>query len=118
MRRVRSGPAPSVDELFARIRAGTAKAQAPAPAPRPRPSGRRRRPPSDVADGGAGRAEPAKADAAGVTDAGGATGRRRCGRDRATSPREATEAEPAVEPGPDAFIIARRDDLLTPITRG
>jgi DivIVA domain-containing protein len=88
-----SGSTPSVDELFARIRAGTASAAA-SPA-KPAPDA----PVPDVVDLGVD--EPANDGANGEThaDAAGA---------------EATEAEPV--PGADDALIARRDELLAPVT--
>jgi DivIVA domain-containing protein len=103
--------APSVDELFARIRAGTAQRQEPAPEPeRAAPVAT-----EDVPEGGADRAEPAKADAGGVMENSGATEDVVADAIEDDSPEEA-DTERAVLPGPDAFIISRRDELLTPIT--
>ena len=102
--------APSVDELFARIRAGTAETQKPVPEPKQAaPSAT-----ENVADGGADRAQPAKADEGGVTDGSGAT--EDVVAHAVEDESEDAETEHAVAPGPDAFIIIRRDDLLTPIT--
>jgi len=87
-------PGPSVDELFARIRAGSGEtgqpdATAVAPAPEAGPEGAPG--PADVADAGV------EADA-GTADA--------------TETNEEAEAVP----GPDDPLIARRDDLLAPVT--
>jgi DivIVA domain-containing protein len=99
--------APSVDELFARIRAGTAGTQQPASTV-PADGG-------DVAAGGADHAEPAKADARDASDPSGATGGTVEVVADVPSEESATEDD-AVAPGPDDSIIARRDALLTPIT--
>ncbi len=108
------GPGPSVDELFARIRAGTAgKPQAEPltePLTEPQAEPQAEPPPATAsatkADRGseAAVADPVKAETA--PDAG------------EPSEDEATEDEPAGEEAelPDAPIIARRDELLTPIT--
>jgi DivIVA domain-containing protein len=103
--------APSVDELFARIRAGTAETKKPAPEPERAATAAT----EDVAEGGADRAEPAKADAGGVMEGSGATEDVVADAVEDDSPEEA-DTERAVPPGPDAFIISRRDELLTPIT--
>jgi DivIVA domain-containing protein len=131
-------PGPSVDELFARIRAGTAEtpeptpeAEPPAPAAAKGDGGRR----AEVADP-AKTADPAKAadpaktanaaadaaavggvadaaaasDAAAAVDAAGAV-------DVAPGAAEEPTAEgDDLPPGPDSPVIARRDDLLTPIS--
>jgi DivIVA domain-containing protein len=98
--------APSVDELFARIRAGTGETQQPGPGAEPTV-------PAAGAEtaSGADRAEPAKADAGDPTGGSGSV------EVVAVVPAEepATE-EHDVVPGPDDSIIARRDQLLTPIT--
>ncbi len=78
-----SGSTPSVDELFARIRAGTASAAAPPEEPAPEPAG----------DGAKGEAH---------AEAAGGEGE------------EVAESEPV--PGADDELIARRDELLTPVT--
>ena len=109
-----SGAAPSVDELFARIRAGSVTgASPPGTTAGNAPVGTAME--SAVveggADGGADRAEgggaPA-AEAAGVETAGAATA------EAEAAEAEAAEAEAA--PGPDDQIIARRDELLAPVT--
>jgi DivIVA domain-containing protein len=105
--------APSVDELFARIRAGTGATeesasggeQTSAPADEGQTSGERDH------------AEPANADA----DAGNAIRTKDAGVDAvevdtAVPSEEAAADEQEPVPGPDDAIIARRDDLLTPIT--
>jgi DivIVA domain-containing protein len=94
--------APSVDELFARIRAGTGETGAPASEAESTAS-------AASETGGGERVEPAKADPGGATDV------------TPVEDAEAASEEPATEedevaPGPDGAIIARRDDLLTPIT--
>jgi DivIVA domain-containing protein len=102
-----SGAAPSVDELFARIRAGSATgASPPGTTTGNAPAGGATEPAvvEGGADGGADRAvgggapaaEATEAEAAGVQAAGA----------------EAAEAAP----GPDDEIIARRDELLSPVT--
>jgi DivIVA domain-containing protein len=99
------GAAPSVDELFARIRAGTAETAAPAAqAEPPPPAGAK----DDAADG-TGVARPAKA--APEADVASAV---------LAEPAEDVTEEPApaeddVAPGPDDPVIARRDELVTPI---
>jgi DivIVA domain-containing protein len=103
--------APSVDELFARIRAGTAATKEPAPEQQQAAPAAT----EDVAGGGTERAEPAKADAGIVTDRSGATEDVVADAIEDDS-EEDEETERAVVPGPDAFIISRRDELLTPIT--
>ena len=103
--------APSVDELFARIRAGTAETQGPAPEAKPAAPAAS----EDAPGRGADRAEPAKADAGGGPDADAATAEVVADAIEDDSP-EDPETEQAVAPGPDAFIISRRDELLTPIT--
>jgi len=100
---------PSVDELFARIRAGTGATQ-PAPAAEAGPAAA-----GAETAGGRDRAEPAKADAGDATDGSGAV------EDAAEAVAVVAPEEPATEgddvaPGPDDAIIARRDELLTPIT--
>ena len=92
--------APSVDELFARIRAGTAAAQDAAAAAEPPPEAAAK----EAAADGAKVPDPAQA----AGDAG------------APAADDATE-EPApvadeVPPGPDDPVIARRDELVTPIS--
>jgi len=99
--------APSVDELFARIRAGTAASQQPASTV-PAAGG-------DVAARGTGHAEPAKADAGDASDPSGATGDTVEVVADVPSEESATEDDD-VAPGPDDSLIARRDALLTPIT--
>jgi hypothetical protein len=96
---------PSVDELFARIRAGSAevKDQAPSAAPTTvvpaQPAG-----PDDATapDGPVTETLPSSEAATGISGAADERGP------------DAEEAEPP--PGPDDAIIARRDELLTPIT--
>jgi DivIVA domain-containing protein len=112
------GPGPSVDELFARIRAGSGETEEAAPGSAP----------TTVLP-----AQPVDTDeTAAVTDpataapAGGEARARRGAEDGATGEAdadevepdglEAEEPEPEAEPGPDDAIIARRDELLTPIT--
>ena len=96
---------PSVDELFARIRAGSAAADEPAASAAPttvvpaQPSGHDEA--TDVDDPVTETIPTSEATTA-VDEAGTASGP------------EAEEAEPT--PGPDDAIIARRDELLTPIT--
>jgi DivIVA domain-containing protein len=93
---------PSVDELFARIRAGTGEGQdaaADAEPPAPAAAKREEANQADVPD-------PAKAApevAAGVDEA-------------VAAVEEAEPEEEDVPPGPDDPIIARRDELVTPIT--
>jgi DivIVA domain-containing protein len=99
---VEGAAAPSVDELFARIRAGTGETGAPAPEGEPTA-------PAASETGGTERAEPAKADPGVVADTSPAEGA------DVVSEEPVTE-EDEVAPGPDDAIIARRDDLLTPIT--
>ncbi len=103
-------PGPSVDELFARIRAGSGEPEEPAAAADPPtpPTGEEPRT-EEVADV----PDPAKATAAGseVDDAG-VTGD--AAEDGASA--ESGPAETEVVPGPDDTLIARRDELLTPIT--
>jgi hypothetical protein len=104
------GSAPSVDELFARIRAGTAGKTGAAPQAEPQAEPQTEPPPPAPSAAKADRgseaevADPARAS----TD------------DDAGEPPvdEAAEDEPAAEEAelPDAPIIARRDDLLTPIS--
>jgi DivIVA domain-containing protein len=106
--------APSVDELFARIRAGTAETKTKEPAPEAERATTAAA--EDVAGGGAGRAQPAKADAGGVTDGNAAAADVAVSDAIEDDSPEEPEAEHAVAPGPDAFIISRRDELLTPIT--
>ncbi len=107
------GPGPSVDELFARIRAGSGETM-------PGEPGR-----SETAQPGAG-AEP-PAEAAGTTDAAATADAPTAaevavGAAEAPANQEAEAHEPEVEaeaepvPGPDDPIIARRDELLTPVT--
>ena len=103
--------APSVDELFARIRAGTGETQQPAPEAEPTAPAAG----GDETAGGGDRAEPAKADAGDATDRSGAA------EDAVdvvavVPPEEPATEEHDVAPGPDDSIIARRDELLTPIT--
>ena len=113
-------PGPSVDELFARIRAGSGETEEPAPGAAPTtvvPA----QPADSDATTAAGPATSASAvseaaiseaavseavvseTVAGSVDAGGATG-------------ELDPEEADTPPGPDDAIIARRDELLTPIT--
>jgi DivIVA domain-containing protein len=101
--------APSVDELFARIRAGTGAAQQPA-------SGAEPTTPTaggdETAEGG---------DRTAKADAGDASGKGGSVEDTVDAAAADPPGEPATEehdvaPGPDDFIIARRDELLTPIT--
>jgi DivIVA domain-containing protein len=100
------GSGPSVDELFARIRAGTAGKPGAAPQAEPQTVP----PPAAASAAKADRgseaevADPAKAETA--ADAG------------EPPVDEAAEDEPAAEEAelPDAPIIARRDELLTPIS--
>ena len=108
------GPGPSVDELFARIRAGTAEKQAAvaaAAAEPPAPAA-----PKDDEGSGSGATEPATAEdaASGARAARVGTGDVADG--IAESGEESPEDEAEVVPGPDDPIIARRDELLTPIT--
>jgi DivIVA domain-containing protein len=100
------GAAPSVDELFARIRAGTAETQKPAPEAELPARGATKH--DGETAGGTDRPAPAKADAG----------------DTHAAAEDATAVVPVVEPatevlevvpGPDDSIIARRDELLTPI---
>ncbi len=111
-------PGPSVDELFARIRAGSGETEEPAPSAAPA-TGEPAQPAS--ASDAASVADPATSTSAGAgrgsveseavvsevaaasVDTGGATG-------------ELDAEEPEAPPGPDDAIIARRDELLTPIT--
>jgi DivIVA domain-containing protein len=95
--------APSVDELFARIRAGTGETQLPEPVT-PAAGG------GESAAGGE-RAEPAKADAGDATGPSASVDVVVVG-----SPEDPATEEDDVAPGPDDAIIARRDELLTPIT--
>ena len=104
------GTAPSVDELFARIRAGTAEVPEPVAEaePPPRAAEQDAAGGADVADV----ADPAKAasgvDAA-VADA--------AVEDAAEVPADEDEDdEVVVAPGPNAAVIARRDELVTPIS--
>ena len=99
------GAAPSVDELFARIRAGTAETQK--PVSEADPPARDATEHDDETAAGTDRPAPANADAG----------------ERAAA-EDATAVVPVVEPatevlevvpGPDDSIIARRDELLTPI---
>ena len=94
---------PSVDELFARIRAGTAETPAPAAEQAPQVAA----PAAAPDNGGSGPAVAAPAKAADAAETTGAA-------DDAAE--EAAAEEPEPEPGPDDPIIARRDELLTPIT--
>jgi DivIVA domain-containing protein len=87
-------PGPSVDELFARIRAGSDEMQQPAVAEEPPV------PESTTVDAGA--VDGPNATAAGVERAGAEEGE--------------GEVEAEAMPGPDDPIIARRDELLTPVT--
>ena len=98
--------APSVDELFARIRAGTAETQPPAPAA-PEAG-------TEETAGDADHMAPAKADGADASDPSDAAGDAVDGVAVVRSEQSTTE-EDAVAPGPDDSIIARRDELLTPI---
>jgi DivIVA domain-containing protein len=103
--------APSVDELFARIRAGTGETAQPAPEAEPADPAAG----ADETGSGAGRAAPAKADAGDGSDGSGSVA------DTAVvvavvRPEEPATEEDDVAPGPDDAIIARRDELLTPIT--
>jgi DivIVA domain-containing protein len=96
-------PGPSVDELFARIRAGTAEkreaaAAAAAAAEPPVPAG-----PEDDAGSGAGATDPAPSVDAAVAAA-------------VDGGEEPTDDEPEAASGPDDPIIARRDELLTPVS--
>ena len=92
--------APSVDELFARIRAGTAAAQEAAAAAEPPPEATAK----EAAADGAKVPDPAQAaEDAGAEAAGDAT-------------EEAAPVEDEVPPGPDDPVIARRDELVTPIS--
>ena len=103
--------APSVDELFARIRAGTAESQQSAQASPASPAS-----PADEGDEGAGatdRAESAKADAG---DAPEASDGAADAVEVVVASAEAETEQHDVAPGPDDAIIARRDELLTPIT--
>jgi DivIVA domain-containing protein len=95
--------APSVDELFARIRAGTAVAPESAAAAEPPPPAT---PETDPADGAAEAVDPAKA--ATSTDAVPAEAAAEQGPD--------DDADAEGEPGPDDPIIARRDELVAPIS--
>jgi hypothetical protein len=97
---------PSVDELFARIRAGTAAGQQPVPTA-PAAGG-------DETASGADHAEPAKADAGDASDQRGAAGDVVEGAAGESSEEPVTQGD-EVAPGPDDSIIARRDELLTPI---
>ena len=105
------GPGPSVDELFARIRAGTAGKPQAEPETEPHTEPLTEPPPAAASATKADRgSETAVADAVKAETAADA------GEPRAD---EATEAERAGEEEaelPDAPIIARRDELLTPIT--
>jgi DivIVA domain-containing protein len=99
--------APSVDELFARIRAGTAESKdSPATAEPSTPAG-----PGNGAEAGAQVTDPGAAvDAAAAPETGGAaTG----GDDDVVEEPGPDEAE--LPPGPDDPIITKRDELLTPI---
>ena len=92
--------APSVDELFARIRAGTAAAQEAAAEAEPPPETT----PEETAADGAKLPDPAKATTDVAVEAADDT---------------AAEPEPAedeVPPGPDDPVIARRDELVAPIS--
>jgi DivIVA domain-containing protein len=103
-----SGAAPSVDELFARIRAGSATAASQPGATAGNAPGRAAAEPAVVdggTDDGADRAAGDDAPAAAGTEAEAEAG---------TAEAEAAEAEAA--PGPDDEIIARRDELLAPVT--
>ena len=96
---------PSVDELFARIRAGSAAVEEPAPSAAPttvvpaQPAGDDD---ATAADGPVTETLPSSEAATGVSAGAPPSGSK------------AEEAEPT--PGPDDAIIARRDELLTPIT--
>jgi hypothetical protein len=108
------GAAPSVDELFARIRAGAADADADDDSQKTDPG-----PVSDAtADSGAGPMTPAAPEAAagaGAMSTGAATSG---GEPAATQAVLAVEVVEVVEeaPGPDDPLIARRDELLEPVT--
>jgi DivIVA domain-containing protein len=113
-------PGPSVDELFARIRAGTAEKQAAAAAAAAEPPA----PAAPKDDGGSG---PGATDPATAADADAASGAQAAGDgtgdvavgiadDVADGGEESPEDEAEVVQGPDDPIIARRDELLTPIT--
>ena len=97
--------APSVDELFARIRAGTAETRQPAPAAPPAGG--------DEAEDGADHGEGAKPDAGDASEA--SAGAAETVEVVVASAESETE-EHDIAPGPDDAIIARRDELLTPIT--
>ncbi len=98
-----SGAAPSVDELFARIRAGSATgASPPGTTAGNAPAGGSTEP-AVLEGGGAPAAEATGAEAAGVEAAG-------------AEPAEAEAAVAETVPGPDDEIIARRDELLAPVT--
>jgi DivIVA domain-containing protein len=97
--------APSVDELFARIRAGTAETQQPAPAAPPAGA--------DEAEDGADHGEGAKSDAG---DASEASAGAADAVEVVVASAESEIEEHDIAPGPDDAIIARRDELLTPIT--
>jgi DivIVA domain-containing protein len=90
-----SGAAPSVDELFARIRAGSATGAAPSAAKA-----------GDTSEGGAEAPAPIDGGAAGGAGSGATD----------TEPTEAEPTEGEAAPGPDDDIIARRDELLAPLT--
>jgi DivIVA domain-containing protein len=90
-----SGAGPSVDELFARIRAGSGDTEQPATATEPSA------PETPTVDA----AETADAPNAAVA-----------GAEPAGSEESEGEEETERVPGPDDPIIARRDELLTPIT--
>jgi DivIVA domain-containing protein len=98
-------PGPSVDELFARIRAGTAGTPAAAPEaePTPAPTSGDKGEQESLADPAkaAAEAEPAEPPGAG---------------DPALVVADTVEPDEEEAELPDAPIIARRDELLTPIT--
>jgi DivIVA domain-containing protein len=94
--------APSVDELFARIRAGTAAAQEAAAEAEPPPEATV----EEAAADGAKVPHPAKAAPDASAEAA----------DDTTEEPAPAEAEAEVPPGPDDPVIARRDELVTPIS--
>ncbi len=109
-------PGPSVDELFARIRAGSGETETGS---------------GDTGSGDAGSADAGSGDAGSGDTGSGDTGQPGAGAEATTdAPKaaaaavgaaDAPEQEPGAEadaepePGPDDPIIARRDELLTPV---
>ena len=110
---------PSVDELFARIRAGAAEGTAvgspaaPAAPPAKEPTKRE----AEVPDPAKAADVPRVSDAPDVVSAGTGTGPEAESSEAVAEEQEDEEGdEDELPPGPDAAIIARRDELLTPIS--